>query len=104
MLISIIIIGAFIILGIILLNGKGAFLIAGFNTMPEEEKEKYDTALMCKFMGKMMFALAFSMALMALSEALGIKSLFAVSFVLFIGITLFIVIYMNTGDRFKKTK
>ena len=36
-------------------------MIAGFNTMSEEEKEKYDTVALCKFMGKTMFALSFSM-------------------------------------------
>ncbi|MCA1031196.1 DUF3784 domain-containing protein [Bacillus timonensis] len=99
---SIIIIGLFIVLGIILLNGKGSFLIAGFNTLPKEEKEKYDTVSLCKFMGKMMFALAFSMSLWVLGEALDITALFISGLILFIGIILFSVIYSNTGNRFKK--
>ncbi|MHC8514953.1 DUF3784 domain-containing protein [Sporosarcina sp. ITBMC105] len=32
----------FIIFGIIFSSGIGAFLIAGYNTMPAREKEKYD--------------------------------------------------------------
>ena len=32
----------FIILGIIIKYGKMYWLIAGYNTMPKEEKEKYD--------------------------------------------------------------
>lgn len=38
--------------------GKGAFLIAGYNTAPKREKEKYDEKALCRFMGKLMFALA----------------------------------------------
>lgn len=70
--------------------------------MPREEKEKYDTVALCKFMGKMMFALSFSMVFWVLSEALEIKWLFSVGLVLFISIVVFLLIYANTGNRFKK--
>ncbi|WP_237475779.1 DUF3784 domain-containing protein [Virgibacillus salexigens] len=63
MIVMMFVIGLFIVLGIILINGKGSSLIAGYNTMPPEEKEKYDTVALCKFMGKMMFALSFSMCI-----------------------------------------
>ncbi|UOR13710.1 DUF3784 domain-containing protein [Halobacillus amylolyticus] len=33
----------FLWLGVFLINGKGSSLIAGYNTLPKEEKEKYDT-------------------------------------------------------------
>ncbi|GAE25417.1 hypothetical protein JCM9140_1410 [Halalkalibacter wakoensis JCM 9140] len=103
MLISIIVMGLFVILGIFLLNGKGSFLIAGFNTLPKEEKEKYDTVALCKFMGKMMFALVFSQMLWMLSDIFEIKWLFVVGLVLFLGIVGFILFYVNTGNRFKKS-
>ena len=32
----------FLILGILLWNGKGAFLIAGYNTSSKEEQSKYN--------------------------------------------------------------
>lgn len=89
-------------LGIILSNGKGSFLIAGFNTLPQEEKEKYDTVALCKFMGKMMFALPFSMVFWVLSEAYENNWLFVFGLILFIGIVVFTLIYANTGNRFKK--
>ncbi|MFC5713692.1 DUF3784 domain-containing protein [Thalassorhabdus alkalitolerans] len=102
MIASLIIIGVFIVLGIILLNGKGSFLIAGFNTLPKEEKEKYDTTALCKFMGKMMLALSFSMSLWVFSEALKVRWLFIIGVVLFISLVFFTLFYVNTGDRFKK--
>ncbi|PID23166.1 hypothetical protein CSV61_01530 [Sporosarcina sp. P3] len=61
MLIMLLIMVGFIGLGIMFMNGKGAMIIAGYNTMSPVEKEKYDEVALCKFMGKMMFALSFSM-------------------------------------------
>ncbi|UJL46426.1 DUF3784 domain-containing protein [Virgibacillus sp. NKC19-16] len=99
---TIIMICLFIVLGIIFSIGKGYFLIAGFNTLPKEEKEKYDMVALCKFMGKMMFALSFSMVLWVLSEGLEISWLFIVGLVLFISIVVFMLVYVNTRERFKK--
>ncbi|MFD1927021.1 DUF3784 domain-containing protein [Sporosarcina siberiensis] len=95
-------IGLFLGLGIVFMRGKGSFLIAGFNTLPPEEKEKYDTIELCKFMGKMMFALSFSMVFWVLSEAYDMNGLFYFGLVLFLAIIVFMLIYMNTGNRFKK--
>ncbi|MGD6804636.1 DUF3784 domain-containing protein [Rossellomorea vietnamensis] len=102
MIVHLLIIGLFVILGIFLINGKGAFLIAGYNTLPKEEKEKYDTEALCKFMGKMMFALSFSISLWALSEALDMQWLFIAGMVLFMALIFFMLVYINTGSRFKK--
>jgi hypothetical protein len=102
MIVHILIIGLFVILGLFLINGKGAFLIAGYNTLPKEEKEKYDTEALCKFMGKMMFALSFSISLWALSDALNIQWLFIAGMIIFTGLIIFMLIYLNTGNRFKK--
>lgn len=91
-----------IVLGIVFINGRGSDLIAGYNTMSPEEKKKYDTVALCKFMGKMTFALAFSMLFWILSLAYEINWLFVFGVVLFIGITVFMLIYIKTGNRFKK--
>ncbi len=39
------------ILSIILLMGKGSILIAGYNTLSKEEKQKYNTKKLCRVMG-----------------------------------------------------
>lgn len=91
-----------VILGFVFLNGRGSFLIAGYNTMSPEEKENYDTVSLCKFMGKMMFTLSFSMLFWILSVAYEVNWLFELGLVLFIGIIVFMLIYINTGNRFKK--
>lgn len=82
--------------------GKGSSLIAGFNTLPEEEKDKYDTDALCKFMGKMMFVLSFSMGLWIISEVYEWRWLFFLGLLLFAGTIIFLLVYMNTGNRFKK--
>lgn len=91
-----------VIISIIFINGKGSSLIAGYNAKSPEEKDKYDIVALCKFLGKMMFALSFSMLFWIFSVAYEIDSLFALGFVLFIGLVVFSLIYINTGNRFKK--
>lgn len=97
-----IIVGLFLVLGVVFSAGKGSFLIAGFNTMPKEEKLKYDKGALSRFMGKVMFSLSFSMLLWMLGDVLEMELLFAVGVVLFIGILIFTIVYANTGNRFKK--
>lgn len=96
------IIGLFILLGIILSMGKGSFLITGFNTMSKEEKEEYDVVSLCKFMGKVMFIIAFCITLFLLSEIFKIKVIFYIGLILFFVVVIFTLIYTNTGNRFKK--
>ena len=91
-------------LGIMFSLGKGSSLIPGFNTLPEEDKEKYDVVALCKFMGKMMFALSFSVVLWLISQVYELDWLFYFGLALFIGIIIYLLIYINTGNRFKKTK
>lgn len=55
----------FIIMGVALLFGKGDWLIAGYNTMSKEEKEKFDKRKLCKAVGSEMLFVAFIMAVTA---------------------------------------
>lgn len=99
MIVKILIIIPFIILGIILSMGKGIFLIAGFNTMPKEQQQKYDVISLCKFMGKLMFMISFCMIFLLLSDTFIMKAL---GFTLLLVSIIFSVIYLNTGNKFKK--
>jgi hypothetical protein len=58
MIVAYIIIAIFVICGIILLCGKGSWLIAGYNTASEEEKKKYDVKKLCRSMGVMCLLLS----------------------------------------------
>ncbi|MPQ45366.1 DUF3784 domain-containing protein [Clostridium tarantellae] len=101
---KILIVCLFIFIGIMLSLGKWSFLIAGFNTMSKEEKQKYDVISLCKFMGKFMFVIAFSISLFILSDIFMMNMLFNIGVAIIIGSTIFTVIYVNTGNRFESKK
>ena len=92
----------FVGMGILFSFGKGSFLIAGFNTLPKIEKDKYDIIALTKFMGKLMFAIAFSILLSFLGEKLNIKYLYILGQIIVFGSIVFALIYANTNNRFKK--
>ena len=45
------IIAILIVISIILLTGKGSFIIAGYNLLPKEVKEKYNKKRLCRIIG-----------------------------------------------------
>ena len=92
----------FVVLGIVFASGKGANLIAGYNTASREEKEKTDEKKLLKAMSVFMFVLAGCFLVSALSQVFGIKSLIWVGQALFAAAIITGLIYLNTGDRFRK--
>ena len=93
----------FLILSLILLQGKGAFLIAGYNTMPAEEKAKYDEVALCKATGKMMLCITFSMAFIFIGGYLQKNWLSISGIGLMIATIVIALVHMNTGNRYKKS-
>ena len=92
----------FIVMGGFLLAGRGTWLIAGYNTMPKEERERYDERALCRFMGKLMFFCAACMLVMGADEIWPGRGLWlAATIWLTIG-AIGTVIYANTGGRFLK--
>ena len=53
-----------IAISVVLLKGKGAWLIAGYNTLSQKEKAQYDSVALCKLIGK--YLLSVSMLMPAL--------------------------------------
>ena len=102
MIIEIMVIALLVLFGIILSFGKGSFLIAGYNTSSKEEREKINEKALCKFMGKAMFGIAFSVFLWVLSDILSMEWLFTCGMICFFAIIIFILAYANTGNHFKK--
>jgi len=92
----------FLIFAIVLSQGKGAFLIAGYNTMSDSEKEKYNEKALAKFVGKVMYGYSFCLLLWGLNDLFKTEWLFIIGLVLFIVLTIFVVVYANTRNRFKK--
>ena len=92
----------FAVLGILFASGKGANLIAGYNTASREEKAKTDEKKLLKAMSVFMFVLAGCFLVSALSQVLHIRSLIWIGQALFAAALITGLIYLNTGDKFKK--
>ena len=69
MLTTIIIAPLMTILGIVILSGKGDMLIAGYNTVSKEEREKYDIKRLRLVLGILMILIALA-SLLFLEESL----------------------------------
>ena len=89
-------------LGLIFSRGKGAFLIAGYNTASQEEKARYDKKALCRFMGRLMFAMAGCWAVVAAGTLLVRPRVYDLGIGLFLAVVFGGVIYANTGRRFRK--
>ena len=91
-----------VLLGVVFSMGRGAFLIAGYNTASKAEKAKYDEKALCRFMGKLMFALAGCQCAMGLGLFWTKMWLYWAGLAAFLAVILGGVIYANTGNRFQK--
>ena len=100
--VSLVVAALFVLLGVLFARGKGADLIAGYNTLSPREKEKYDKEKLCKTMSKMMFLLAATWAVAALGEVFHANALCWTGIALFLAVAIGGAIYMNTGDRCRK--
>ena len=92
----------FAILGVVFLNGKGADLIAGYNTASEEEKLKTDEKKLCRFVGKLMFAVAACFLVAAAGGWLHSKAVLWSGLALLVAVVAVGLILLNTGHRFDK--
>ena len=91
-----------IIMSIFLLMGRGSFLLAGFNTMSKNEKEKYDVPKLCKFMGVILLFVGVLVILVGIEYLLQFWWFWLIWGIVFVGLMAFAIIYANTGNRFKK--
>jgi len=92
--------GLIIVLAIVLMAGRGSFLIAGFNTMPKDQKATYDAKALSKFVGKILLPIGVLIPFTAIE---GIAGWYPWVFVaVTFGLCIFAVAYVNTGKRFRK--
>ena len=92
----------FAVLGAIFAAGKGADLIAGYNTASREKKAKTDEKKLLKAMSVFMFVLAGCFLISALSQVLHVRPLIWIGQALFAAALIIGLIFLNTGDRFRK--
>ena len=98
MIVLILVAALLLVMGIIVLIGKGDNLIAGYNTASEEEKSHYNTKRLRGLIGGFLIVLAPMMLLMLREESMtSTWSFIAVTFVLCI----VVVILANTWAKKK---
>lgn len=91
-----------LVISIVLMMGKGANLIAGYNTMSQKEKEKYDSTAMCKCLGKYLLSVTILTVALPLGEICGIGWL-PWAYAAYVMISaICVIVYCNTGNRFRK--
>ncbi|MDD3839115.1 MAG: DUF3784 domain-containing protein [Clostridia bacterium] len=100
------ILGGFTMLfiGLIIRITKASSLIAGYNTMSKEEKKKYDEQKLTKFVGNLLIASAVILLIggsLSLNEGIAQYAI-SISWLLFTSVIIGGVVYMNTGNRFKR--
>ena len=94
--------GLFVVLGIIFASGKGANLIAGYNTATYKEKSRTDEKKLLKAMSVFMFVLAGCFLVSGSGVIFHVKSLILIGQALFVAALITGLIYLNTGNRFRK--
>ena len=96
------VIALFLGLAALFSRGKGAFLIAGYNTAPRAKKAKYDEKALCRFMGRLMLAMAACWVPVALGTLLDREWLYYAGLAAYLAVIAGGVIWANTGGRFQK--
>ena len=99
--INIIIASIFLLIAIVFLAGKGAFLIAGYNTSSKEQQKQIDEKALCKFMGKLLILWSGCFIVAAIGEYLDIGWLIFIGISLFAAILGFGLYYANSKGRFR---
>lgn len=89
----------FLILGIVFACGKGTFLIAGYNTLPEEKKARYDARKILRDMSRMMFSCVGCMAVGILGSIVDAPWLVVLGVVLAVLVIVFFLIRINRESK-----
>lgn len=88
-----VVIAVFAVISIVLLLGKGAGLIAGYNTASEKEKQKYDEKKLCRVCGGGMLAVTVLLAAAGVFEdVLPAESASIIGIVIFLDCAVMIIL------------
>ncbi len=85
-----------------LLCGKGADLIAGYNTASPAERAKWDEKALCRGVGVLLLLIMGSVVLTGVGIALSIAALMWTGVILFVPVTVGGLVYINKSKRFRR--
>lgn len=89
------------IMAIMLLLGKGAWMIAGYNTATKEEKEKYNEKALCRVVGAGLALVAVLVFIMGIFQDVLPASMAVVSLIVIVVDVVAILVLGNTVCRKK---
>jgi len=90
-----------IVCAVFLFQGKGAWLIAGYNTMSKEQKTKYNAKALCRAVGTFLLFLALVLPVICIGALLDLDVLIYIAIGVLFVIILFFAFYVNTSKRFR---
>lgn len=90
------------LLGAMFFGGKGASLIAGYNTATPQEKAATDEKKLCRYMGRLLFVLAGCFVIVAAGDFFGSKTVFWLGQAAFLIAAIAGAVLANTAGRFRK--
>ena len=91
-----------LILALVLLSGRGAMMIAGYNTMPKGKRAKYDEKALGRLVGWLLIAIVPCLLLVNVGVHFGLNWLIGGGVAASIALPIGAAVYANTGGRFKK--
>lgn len=91
-----------VILGAVLSCGKGAGMIAGYNTSSQAEKDRWNERALCRGTGVLVLAIAGCAELLLAGAVLGVTPLVWTGLALTFLVAIAGVIYINTSKRFRR--
>ena len=91
-----------LVIALVLLSGRGAMLIAGYNTMSKEKRGKYDEKALARFVGWLLIAMIPLQLLMQAGAHYGLNWLVGGGVAASIALLVGGAVYVNKGNRFKR--
>lgn len=95
-----------LVTGLIVKLAKASALIAGYNTMPRDQKAEYDEEALTRFVGNLLM-LSGAVLLAPLPFLFIVdnhEGLLSMAWMVFLAFIIGGVIYANTGNRFKRRR
>jgi len=90
----------FLLFGLYFFRGKGTSLLLRFHAVPEDENGTYDPVGISRFIGLVSLLFSLGSFFWWLNRVFQKNLFLTLSSALFIGTALFVLIYLNTGNRF----
>lgn len=94
--------GLLALLAVVMFRGRGASLVAGYNTASPEKKAQIDEKKMLRWVGAILLGSAAGLVLAGVGALIGSKVLLLVGIGLVCVLPIPCVILMNTGNRCNK--